>query len=360
MGSKMNSIWQDYLREQGAEIQDGIVQYFGAGQGELAAAQNGMVLCYLSQLGVLKVSGEDAEAFLQNLLSSDVREVTPWHAQFSSLNSPKGRMLASFLIWRKGVLDDADKAFFLQLPLSLCADIQQRLSKYILRSKVKIEDVTDQQISFGWAGEGSEEQLREYLGSVPVEPWGAEEVGNRVSEHNDTGVIRLGEQRFQINTTIEHAPALWQKLIVTGRPVGSPCWDWLTIHDGIPVIMPATQEQFVPQMANMELIGAVNFKKGCYPGQEIVARMQYLGKLKRRMYLAHIESDTPPQSGDELYSADMEGQASGMVVNASSAPDSGYDMLVVVQISSHKDQTVHWKSLQGAPLRFMRLPYPIY
>ena len=278
----------------------------------------------------------------------------------SSLSNPKGRMLASFLIWRKGVLDDADKAFFLQLPLSLCANIQQHLTKYILRSKVTIEDVTDQQISLGWAGEDSEEQLREYLGSVPVESWGAEEVGNRKSDHNDTGVIRLGEQRFQINTTIDHAVDLWQKLIVKGRPVGSPCWDWLSIQEGIPCILPATQEQFVPQMVNLELIGGVNFKKGCYPGQEIVARMQYLGKLKKRMYLAHIESDAPPQAGDELYSADMEGQASGMVVNTSTAPNGGYDMLAVVQISSHKDQTVHWKSLDGPTLRFKRMPYPIY
>jgi folate-binding protein YgfZ len=356
----MNSTWQDYLLTQGAKIQDGIVQYFGAGHGEMAAAQEGMVLCYLSHFGLLKVSGEDAETFLQNLLSSDVREVTPWHAQYSSFNTPKGRMLASFLIWRKGVLDDSDKAFFLQIPLGLCADIQQRLSRYILRAKVKIEDVTDQYVSFGWAGEGSEEQLQEYLGSVPVEQWGAEEVGNRVAKHNDTGVIRLGEQRFQINTTLEHAPELWQKLVAAGRPVGSLCWDWLTIHDGIPVVLPATQEQFIPQMANMELIGGVNFKKGCYPGQEIVARMQYLGKLKRRMYLAHIESNVSPQAGDELFSADMGDQSSGTVVSASPAPKGGYDMLAVIQITSQKDQTIHWKSLQGATLRFMRLPYPVY
>lgn len=356
----MNENWKKFLTEQGATIQDGIVQYFGSGAGELVEARDGLVLCHLSQYGVLKVSGEDAETFLQNLVSSDVREVSPWRAQMSSLNTPKGRMLASFLIWRKGVLDDADKAFLLQLPLSLCSGIHEHLSKYILRSKVKIEDVSDQQISFGWAGEDCEEQLREHLGSVPIEHWGAEEVGNRKSEHNDTGVIRLGEQRFQINTTIDHAIELWQKLIVTGRPVGSPCWDWLSIQEGIPCILPATQDQFVPQMVNMELIGGVNFKKGCYPGQEIVARMQYLGKLKKRMYLAHVESNTPPQPGDELYSADMEGQASGMVVNASPAPDGGYDMLAVVQISSHKDQTVHWKSLDGPALRFKRLPYPIY
>jgi folate-binding Fe-S cluster repair protein YgfZ len=103
----------------------------------------------------------------------------------------------------------------------------------------------------------------------------------------------------------------------------------------------------------------VSFKKGCYPGQEIVARMQYLGKLKRRMYLAHLDSSYAPQAGDELFSADMEGQASGMIVNAAPAPSGGYDVLATVQIASRETQTVHWKSLQGATLHFMPLPYPL-
>ena len=115
----------------------------------------------------------------------------------------------------------------------------------------------------------------------------------------------------------------------------------------------------MPQMANLELLGGVGFKKGCYPGQEIVARMQYLGKLKRRMYLAHIEGDAAPQAGDELFSAEMAGQASGMVVNASAAPDGGYDLLAVVQISSREGHAVHWKSLQGAALNFLPLPYMV-
>jgi len=110
-------------------------------------------------------------------------------------------------------------------------------------------------------------------------------------------------------------------------------------------------------MANLDLIGGVNFRKGCYPGQEIVARTQYLGKLKRRMYLAHIDSPEAPQAGDELFSADMEGQASGMLANIAAAPDGGYDVLAVLQTSSRETQTVHWKSLQGAALQFLPLPY---
>jgi folate-binding Fe-S cluster repair protein YgfZ len=113
---------------------------------------------------------------------------------------------------------------------------------------------------------------------------------------------------------------------------------------------------------NFDLIGGVNFKKGCYPGQEIVARIQYLGKLKRRMYLAHLAhpgSSDIPQAGDELFSADIEGQASGMIVNAAPAPAGGYDVLAAVQISSRETQAVHWKSSQGEALQFLPLPYPL-
>ncbi len=342
----MNLTWQDFLQQQGAEIQDGMVQHFGDAPAELAASREGTVLCDLSQFGTLKVSGVDALSFLQNMLSSDVSETSAQQAQISSLNNPKGRMLASLLIWRTG----AD--YFLHLPHSLCVAIHKRLSMYILRAKVKIEDAGDEVVCLGLNGENAAAQIQECFGSIPQDAMA-------VAHYDNTSIIRVGAQRFQINTTPQHAPALWQQLSASARPVGSPCWDWLNIRAGIPVILPATQEQFVAQMVNLELIGGVNFKKGCYPGQEIIARMHYLGKLKRRMYLAHIEDDTVPQPGDELYSADMEAQASGMVVNATAAPGGGCDLLAVVQIISRDTQTVYLQSLQGAPLNFLPLPYLI-
>ena len=343
----MNPDWQNFLQQQGALLHNDVVQHFGDVQGELAAAQSGTTLCDLSQFGTLKVTGEDAQSFLQNMLSSDVREVSEQRAQYSSLNSPKGRMLVTFLIWRTGGTD-----YFLQLPRGLCAAIQKRLSMFVLRSKVKIENVSEQQVCIGLAGDGAAALLQQQFGSVPQGILTAE-------QHDNTCVIRTGAQRFQINATPQHASALWQSLSAVARPAGSNCWDWLNIRDGIPAIMPATQEQFVPQMANLDLIGGVSFKKGCYPGQEIVARTQYLGKLKRRMYLAHVEGNTVPQPGDELYSAEMEGQASGMVVNATAAPEGGCDLLAVMQISSRETQTVHLQSLQGAELTFLPLPYAI-
>ena len=126
------------------------------------------------------------------------------------------------------------------------------------------------------------------------------------------------------------------------------------------MITAATQEQFVPQMVNWEVLGGISFQKGCYPGQEIVARTQYLGKLKRRMYLVHLDGNEAPAAGDSLYTPDMEGQASGMVVNAAPAPGGGFDLLAVAQIDSvASSQPIHWKSVDGPVLVLKPQPYAL-
>ena len=348
----MNPDWQIFLIQHGATIDVGVVQHFGDPAAELDATAQDTVLCDISQFGTLRVSGEEALSFLQNLLSNDMREISSSRAQLSSLNTAKGRMLAALLIWREG--DD----YLLQLPRMLCEPVRKKLSMYVLRAKVKISDASDEIISLGFSGASAQEILREQFGEWPHLPFG-------VISTSQGSAIKTDATRLQINTTVQHAPALWERLSRHTQPVGSACWDWLNIHSGIPIILPPTQEQFVAQMVNFDLIGGVNFKKGCYPGQEIVARMHYLGKLKRRMYLAHLnfpahlDSSDVPQAGEELFSADMEGQASGMIVNAARAPGGGYDVLASVQTSSHATQTVHWKSLQGTALQFLPLPYPL-
>ncbi len=342
----MNQAWQEFLAAQQALIEEGAVRHFGDAAGEMAAAADGTVLCDVSHFGVLKVSGEDAQTFLQNLFSSDVKAVSPVQAQLSSFNTAKGRMLATFLIWQTG----AD--YYLQLPRALAAAMQKKLSMYVLRSKVKVSDASDEVVCLGLAGKDAGTLAKETLAAVPEADMGKADAAN-------ASVIRLNASRYLIITTPEHAPNLWKPLSCGARATGAPVWDWLAIRAGVPVVLSATQEQFVPQMANLELIGAVNFKKGCYPGQEIVARMQYLGKLKQRMYLAHVAGEAAPQPGDGLFSAEMEGQRSGTVANAAPAPAGGWDLLAVVQISSREGQTVHLGSLQGPALAFEALPYAL-
>lgn len=342
----MNPDWQDFLTRHGATIAAGVVQRFGDSAAELDATGQGTILCDLGQFGTLRVSGEEAQAFLQNLLSNDIREASVTRAQLSSLNTAKGRMLATLLIWRAG------EDYLLQLPRVLCEATRKKLSMYVLRSKVKITDASDEIVTLGLSGANAQEILRAHFGGLPQHPLD-------VMATDQGSLIKISDTRFQIIATPQQAQMLWMEVSPRAQPVGSACWDWLNIRSGIPVILPSTQEQFVAQMVNLELIGGVNFKKGCYPGQEIVARMQYLGKLKRRMYLAHLDSSDAPQAGDELFSAEMEGQASGMIVNAAPAPGGGYDVLASVQTSSHQAQAVHWKSLQGEALQFLPLPYAL-
>ena len=345
----MNPDWQSFLVQHGATIAAGVVQRFGDTAAELLSTRQSTVLCDLGQFGTLRVSGEEAQSFLQNLLSNDIREVSSTRAQLSSFNTAKGRMLASLLIWKEG------EDYLLQLPRVLCEPMRKKLGMFVLRAKVKIADASDEIVSLGLSGANAQQVLTGQFGELPQLPLDFISTGQ-------AGIIRIGDTRFQINTGAPLAPALWQTLSRHAQPVGSVCWDWLNIRSGIPVILPQTQEQFFAQMVNFDLAGGVSFKKGCYPGQEIVARMQYLGHLKRRMYLAHIDgahldSADMPQAGDELCSADTEGQPSGMIVNASPAPSGGCDVLAVVQIASREAQTVHWKSSHGAVLQFLPTPY---
>ena len=348
----MNPDWHSFLTLHGATLDAGVVRHFGAPAAELNAAAHDTVVCDLGQFGTLRVSGEEAQPFLQNLLSNDIREAGGRQAQISSLNNAKGRMLATMLIWRTG--DD----YLLQLPKALCEAIRKKLSMYVLRAKVRISDAGDEIVTLGLSGATAGQIVMAEFGVLPRLPLG-------ITGALPASATRIGESRFMINTTPAHAAKLWPELVRQARPVGSACWDWLNIRSGIPFILPQTQEQFVAQMVNLELVGGVSFNKGCYPGQEIVARMQYLGKLKRRMYLAHLEypanpdSNDAPQAGDELFSADMEGQACGMIINAAPAPGGGCDVLASVQISSREQHPVHWKSLQGAELRFLPPPYPL-
>lgn len=342
----MNQEWQNYLVQHGAQLHEGVMQHFGDLPAELLASRDSTVLCDLSQFGTLQVSGEEAQKFLQNLLSNDINAVNATTAQLSSFNSPKGRMLATFLIWQSG----AD--YFLQLPRSMTAATHKRLAMYVMRSKVKISDVSDEVVCLGLSGSGAADLLKRHLDAALEQDWS-------VTQHDSASIIRIAANRYQINTTAQQSAMLWSKLSAAAQPAGSACWDWLNIRAGIPVVSPATQEQFVLQMANLDILGGVSFKKGCYPGQEIVARTHYLGKQKRRMYLAHVVSDSAPAAGDELFSAEMAGQASGKVINASPAPGGGFDLLAVLQISSQETQSVHLQSLQGAALNFLPLPYSL-
>lgn len=339
--------WQDFLARQGANIREGRVLDFGNPAGELSAAPNGTVMADLSQLGLLAFSGEDTTEFLQNQFTNDVRGLHADGAAWNGYCTAKGRMLANFLMWRNG----ADTC--VQMSGDIRETVLKRLKMFVLRSKVSSRDATDESVRLVLAGPQAAAALAD--AGLPL-PDGA--MKTRADEQGLT--VRIGTDKFVLAIAPEKAPAVWSALARHATPVGTAVWDWLRLSNGIPMITAATQEEFVPQMVNWEVLGGVSFQKGCYPGQEIVARTQYLGKLKRRMYVAHLDGSEAPAAGDNLYTPDMEGQASGTVVNAAPAPGGGFDLLAVAQIESvAANQPIHWKTPDGPVLSLKAQPYAL-
>ena len=302
--------------------------------------------CELASTGLIAFQGADARAFLHAQLTSDVAGLAPPQTQYSGYCSPKGRLLATLLLWPRR--DD----ILLQLPASLREGIQGRLSKYILRSRVTAADASGHNTLFGIAGAEARAAVLELIGDVP-------DAMHAIVSREGVCVTRLPVDRYLVVATADHADTLRAQLSMRLAAQPEISWSTLDVEAGIPVITRETQDEYVPQMVNLDLIGGVSYSKGCYPGQEIVARMHYLGRLKQRMYRVRLADDATPRTGDPLYSAEFgPDQSSGTILNAAPALRGGHEALAVIQKSSAA-ATLHWKALDGPPVEILSLPYTL-
>ena len=322
----MHQDWQAFLESQGGHIGDD-----GAARFDNAPAEPDCGLVDLSHLGLITVGGPEASDFLQGQLSNDLRELTEIRTQLNSHCSPKGRMLANFRVLRF-----ADSLFLL-LPRVQMETLLKRLRMFLLRTKATIDDASDALVCFGLIGDCADDSLKHAFGTLPSEP-------NAMVRAGDTALIRVADPspRYLLIGPADSARAAWEAARAAGaEPANPDLWALLDIRAGLPTVLPETSDSFVPQMANMQLIDGVSFHKGCYTGQEVVARMQYLGKLKRRMYLARTRLDAdaePPAPGTVLSSADSSSeQAPGRVVDARRGASGDCEMLVVAEIKAAED-----------------------
>ncbi|AOS79192.1 MULTISPECIES: CAF17-like 4Fe-4S cluster assembly/insertion protein YgfZ [Hydrogenophaga] len=285
----------------------------------------------LPSLGVIAAEGDEAASFLHSQLTQDFALLGVSEARLAALCTAKGRMLASFVAFKR-----AHDRILLVCRRDLLPATLKRLQMFVLRAKVKLRDASDEFALRGLAGDA----VPAGLGTTP---W------SHLAE-GDVSVVRL----YPAGATPR---ALW-----VGPPDAAPAapalteaqWDWLEVISGVATLSQPVVEAFVPQMLNYESVGGVNFKKGCYPGQEVVARSQFRGTLKRRAYLAH--ADAPLQAGQEVFHASDAEQPTGTVVQAAPNPQAGWDAIVSMQTGS----------ADGAPLRageatlhLLPLPYPL-
>lgn len=332
----MHSDWQTHLEQQAITLADA------------GAAVTGTVLCDLSAQGLIAVSGADAVSFLQGQFTNDVRQVTPDHSQLSAYCSPKGRMLASFRLFWHG------DAYYLRLPAERVEFVLKRLRMYVLRAQVTLARADDTLAALGLAGPQAAALLTEVLGIAP-------DAVDSAAEAQGVTVLRVPgvQARFELYGEPAALIPVWDALAAQATPTAADGWRLLDILAGVPNVREATAEAFVPQMTNLELLNGISFTKGCYTGQEIVARTHYLGKIKRRMYLARIEASEPPAMGAELYAPAAGGQAVGKLVDSIAHPDGGYAALAVLVMDYAQDGAVRVGAEDGPVLRLETLPYEI-
>lgn len=294
-----------------------------------------MGLCALPELGVIRAEGEDAASFLHGQLTQDMLGLGLSQARLAAYCSAKGRMLASFV-----VLKAEDHALLLLCSRDLLPATLKRLSMFVLRAKVKLSDASDRWHVHGWSGPDLPESLR------------AAGAWTRLALEHDTLAVRL--------PTVEAQPRALL-LLPAGAPAPAPLlpdastWSWLEVRSGVATLGAALVDALVPQMLNYESVGGVNFKKGCYPGQEVVARSQFRGTLKRRAYVVHSEAELQPAQ-ELFHSADPE-QPAGVVVQVAAAPGGGWDAIVSMQTRAADGGQLTLGNADGPPLSLRPLPY---
>ncbi|MEO8537764.1 MAG: folate-binding protein [Betaproteobacteria bacterium] len=308
------------------------------------------VVCAQTGWAVIDVTGADAVAFLQGQLSSDVRALAPGEGQYWSYNSPKGRMLANGVLWRPpgGTTD----RIVVVVSADLAESFSRRLAMFVLRAKVAVRDGRHERSLIGVAGGDAVQAVRSALG-VECSPLTA------VRFADDASALMLPDGRIVVHSPAAGAALTHAALARHAATGDADLWRWFGIAAGVPVITAATTDLFVPQAANWDALGGVSFRKGCYPGQEIVARMQYLGRLKERLH-AFGTDDEPPASGVRVYSAAFgDGQACGTVVNAAPGASGGSVMLAVVQAAAVEADDLRLGAPDGPAMTRLSLPYAL-
>lgn len=289
----------------------------------------------LPHLGVIRVQGDDAAKFLQSQLTQDFALLGPQQARLAAFCTAKGRMLASFVGFER-----EPGEFLLVCSRDLLAPTLKRLSMFVLRAKASLSDASDAIALYGVAGDSMGA-----LAPPPSTPWTRTRIGKA-----DLLTLYPAE---------DHPRGLWVAPASEAPPAGPALdhalWLWSEVRSGVATVSAAIAEAFVPQMLNYESVGGVNFKKGCYPGQEVVARSQFRGTLKRRGYLVH--TDAPLHPGQEVFHESDAEQPAGVVAQAAPAPGGGSDAIVSLQVAAAQGGRLAAGGAGGPHLEQLPLPY---
>jgi tRNA-modifying protein YgfZ len=302
--------------------------------------------CALPDLGVIEAQGPEAAQFLHNQLSNDVLLLPVGQARLAAWCNAKGRMQASMV-----VIKTSAESVLLVLSRELLPQTLKRLSMFVMRSRLKLSDASAQ-----WAVHGLLGQAAQPAGLEPGKPWQAWSADAGAWSVELYPAV-LGQIRIARALQLKPAASAAAEAPTTEMTEAHRIWIWCEVLSGVPLLTPPLFEAFVPQMLNYESVGGVNFKKGCYPGQEVVARSQFRGTLKRRM--ARVHSPVALVAGQEVFTPADPEQSCATVVLCAARPDGeGFDALVSGTLES---QSTGWHAISatGPALTVLALPYPL-
>jgi len=289
----------------------------------------------LTRAGVIRAQGPDAVKFLQGQLTQDFVLLKPAQARLAAFCSAKGRMQASFIGLKR-----ADDDVLLVLSADLLPQTLKRLGMFVMRAQVRLSDESAAWQPWGLAGAAVPQEL-------DTAPWSGMDTGSAMAVRLYPGAgVQRALALLPADAPAPQAPGLSEAL-----------WDWLEVRSGVAMVSLPVFEAFVPQMLNYESVGGVSFKKGCYPGQEVVARSQFRGTLKRRAFVVHGQA--PMAVGQEVFSCADALQPCGTVAAAAASADGGFDGIVSMQVNAAADGVVRLGAADGPELELLPLPYPL-
>ncbi len=342
----MNS-WHQFLAQQGGRFDSNLIVSFGETANDYATLSTATTLTDIGDQGLLSLNGAQSAKFLQGQVTCDVNALTANNSIPGAVCNLKGRVTTSFrLITFRPDAGDVDQILML-MHRELVPPTITTLSKYAVFSKTAVLDCSGDYRQFGVAGPDPSTALAALFTDIP-------KATNQTVQGELATLIRIDPERFIVVVPQANAAAVWRKLATNATAVGLPFWQLLDVRAGFAAVGPATSGEFVPQMLNYQALGAVSFKKGCYTGQEIVARMQYLGKLKRRLYRLCVDAVDLCCPGAVITTVGS-AQEVGQVVLAAAADTTTQEILAILtQDAAQQQQLV----IAGTPVAVTLLPLP--
>lgn len=341
----MNIEQQSFLSAIGASLGKDGHSHFDSGDTTASLLDN--FITVIPYYGLLAISGPETAKFLQGQTTCDLEKVSNSQSVAGAYCTPKGRMLSSFHIARQD-----EEHYLLRMQRDIVNTTRDTLAKYIVFSKAEQESACEHYRLFGLYGEQARAAIEKTFGQVPDGKWATVNIDQQlVIQLDDEGLL------FECWVPNQLSEPCWQSLSQCLTPAGSQQWALLSIQRGEAEVCATTADQFIPQMLNFQVTGAVSFTKGCYTGQEVVARMEYRGKLKRRMYRARL-AGTSIQPGDAVYTDGNE-QSSGNVVNVVSMDNNSTEILAVLTNKDVTENPVFRLKDNRAALELLPLPYTV-